>query len=159
MKYKIHIIALALVLVFVAACADEEPEPVVENGLEDETIEEGDAEENGVEEREEDAAEEETEEEVDEADEVRQVEVEGFGRDFDPEVIEVEVGETIEFVFTNTGGTHDFVIPQLGVGTEIIGEGETDSFTYTFEEEGTFDFECSVANHAEEGMVGEIIVS
>ncbi|MFT4312597.1 MAG: plastocyanin/azurin family copper-binding protein [Candidatus Woesearchaeota archaeon] len=89
---------------------------------------------------------------------VRVIEVEGYGRTFEPDVITVEVGETVEFVFTNTGGTHDFVIPSLGVGTDVINEGETDSFTYTFDEEGIYDFECSVDNHAGEGMVGEIVV-
>ncbi|MFT4244115.1 MAG: cupredoxin domain-containing protein [Candidatus Woesearchaeota archaeon] len=90
---------------------------------------------------------------------VRVIEVEGFGREFNPSLIEVQQGETVEFVFTNTRGTHDFVIPELGVGTEIISEGETDSFTVTFDEAGTFEFLCSVGNHAAEGMVGEIIVS
>ena len=90
---------------------------------------------------------------------IRVIEVEGYGRTFEPNVIEIEVGETIEFVFTNTGGTHDFIIPSLDVGTEVISEGETDSFIYTFEEPGTFEFICSVGNHAAEGMVGEIIVS
>ena len=96
-------------------------------------------------------------EQIEEA--VRIIEVEGFGREFNPSIIEVEQGETVEFVFTNTQGTHDFVIPELGVGTEIIGEGESDSFTVTFDETGTFEFLCSVGNHAAEGMVGEIIVS
>ena len=89
----------------------------------------------------------------------RIIEVEGYGRTFEPDVIEIEVGETIEFVFTNTGGTHDFIIPSLDIGTEVISEGETDSFIYTFEEPGSFEFICSVGNHAAEGMVGEIIVS
>ena len=89
----------------------------------------------------------------------RTIEVEGFGRTFEPNLIEVEVGETIEFVFTNTGGTHDFVIPSLGIGTEILNEGQTDSFVHTFEEAGTIEFICSVGNHAAEGMTGQIIVS
>lgn len=97
--------------------------------------------------------------EIEEEAEIRVIEVEGYGRTFEPDTIAIEAGETIEFVFSNTGGTHDFVIPSLGVGTEIIGEGETDSFTYTFEEPGVFEFICSVGNHAAEGMVGEIIVS
>ena len=90
---------------------------------------------------------------------IRVIEVEGYGRTFEPDTIEIELGETIEFVFSNTAGTHDFIIPSLGVGTEIIREGETDSFTHTFEEPGVFEFICSVGNHAAEGMVGQIIVS
>ncbi len=127
----------------------------------DEALDEEQDEEDSEEAYDEEADEEESEdaeEHEDAEDETRVIEVEGYGRTFEPDTIDVEVGETVEFVFTNTGGTHDFVIPELDVGTEVIGEGETDSFTYTFDEEGNFEFICSVGNHAEEGMVGEILV-
>ncbi len=147
----LSIMLLATVLVVAGCQTDEFEEPVEEieppEPVEEET-------EEVIEEEVE-----ETEEVVEETEDSRVIEVEGYGRTFEPDTIDVEVGETIEFIFSNTGGTHDFVIPELGVGTEVISEGETDSFTYTFEEAGTIDFECSVGNHAAEGMVGEIIVS
>jgi plastocyanin len=89
----------------------------------------------------------------------RQIVVEGGNFYFEPNEIRVVTGETVEFVFENVEGTHDFVIPELGVGTEVIQGGESESFTYTFDEPGTFDFECSVGSHAAQGMVGSIIVS
>lgn len=102
---------------------------------------------------------EESQEQVSQAEADRVIEVESVGLRFNPDVIDVEVGETIEFVYTNTGGSHDFVIPELNVGTDIIGGGQQDSFIVTFDEAGTFEFECSVGTHAAQGMVGEIVVS
>ena len=99
-----------------------------------------------------------SEQESNTEEEARQIVVEGGNYFFEPENIDVEQGETIEFVFENTGGTHDFVIPELGIGTEVIAGGESESFTHTFEETGEFEFECSVGNHAEQGMVGTITV-
>ncbi len=137
----------------------EEDVPAVEDVVED------DADEEEADEVDEDYTD--TEEDVDEdyADDLdddaepRVIEVSGGNYYFDPDVIEVDVGETIEFVFINEGGTHDLVIPELDVGTNIITGGEEESFVYTFDEAGTFDFECSVGSHADMGMVGEIIVS
>lgn len=158
---------LGLAILFVAGCAADvdgelpgqdlpdlpeeptDPQPVNEET--DENSEQEETDENSEQETEETQA---SEPSVD-----RVIEVESVGLTFNPEVIEVEVGETIEFVYTNTGGNHDFVIPELGVGTDRIGGGQQDSFVYTFEEAGTFDFECSVGNHAAQGMVGELIVS
>lgn len=90
---------------------------------------------------------------------VRRVIVKGGSFYFEPSLIEVEVGETLEIVFENDGGVHDLVIPSLDIGTSIINTGESESFTYTFDEAGSFDFECSVGSHAANGMVGKIIVS
>lgn len=122
----------------------EEPEEVDSEEIEE--IEE-------IENEAEEAAEAETE-----AEEAREIRVEGGNYYFEPETINVEEGETVEFVFENAGGTHDMVIPELGLGTEVIQGGETASFTHTFEESGEFEFECSVGSHAEQGMVGTIVV-
>ncbi len=89
----------------------------------------------------------------------RVIEVEGGMYYFEPSVIEVEAGETIEFVFNNVQGMHDMWIPSLEAGTSVINSGQSESFIYTFDEAGTFDFLCTVGSHAAQGMVGEIIVS
>ena len=89
----------------------------------------------------------------------RTIEVRGGNYYFNPDTIEVSQGETVRFEFINEGGSHDFVIPSLDIGTSVISGGETESFTYTFDETGTFDFECTVPGHASRGMVGEITVS
>lgn len=90
---------------------------------------------------------------------VRQISVTGGNYYFEPSNIDVEAGETVRFVFENAGGTHDMRIPELGEGTNVISGGESESFTVTFEEEGSYEFLCSVGNHAQQGMTGTIQVS
>ena len=172
----LSIILLASVLV-VAGCAteeiqeeffvEEEPfeEPIIEQGaIPDEEVDEVPIIEQGAVPDEEEVVSDEDvveQEIVEEASEgmVRIIEVEGGMYYFEPSVIEVEVGETIEFVFNNVQGLHDMWIPSLEVGTSVIGSGQTESFTHTFDEAGTFEFICTVGTHAAQGMVGEIIVS
>ncbi|MFO7793596.1 MAG: plastocyanin/azurin family copper-binding protein [Candidatus Nanohaloarchaea archaeon] len=98
--------------------------------------------------------------ESDDASEVdRTIEVSGGNYYFEPENIEVEQGQTIEFVFRNEGGQHDMRIPDLGQGTSVISGGETESFTVTFDETGEIEFICSVGTHAAQGMTGIITIS
>lgn len=89
----------------------------------------------------------------------RTVEVAGGSYYFEPDNIEVEQGETIEFTLVNEGGFHDMVIPELDAGTNRINGGETESFTVTFSETGEYEFICTVGAHAQQGMRGTITVS
>ena len=138
--------------------APEEPDEEDMNG-EETTDEDTSPEENETEEAETDT------EEADEeqSDEVREIEVEGGSHYFDPDEIEVEAGETVEFVFVNEEGTHDLVLEdgegERVEGTEVISGGETDSFTYTFEEEDDYEIYCSVGTHRSQGMEGTVTVS
>ncbi len=91
-------------------------------------------------------------------DEVREITVEGGSFWFDSDEIEVEAGETVRFTFENVEGTHDMVFPELGAGTDVISEGESETFEVTFDEEGEYEFICSVGNHAEQGMTGTVEV-
>lgn len=88
--------------------------------------------------------------------------VDSFSFGYSIERLEATPGETVTINLTNSGGSHDFVIDELGVATAIIGTGETDSVTFTIPEDAageTYEFYCSVGNHRELGMVGELIVS
>lgn len=96
---------------------------------------------------------------VNNSSDVREIVVTGGNYYFEPSNIDVEAGETVRFVFENAGGTHDMRIPELGEGTNVISGGESESFTVIFEEEGSYEFLCSVGNHAEQGMTGTIQVS
>lgn len=89
----------------------------------------------------------------------RTIEISGGSYYFEPNDIQVEQGETVEFVLKNEGGFHDMIIPELDVGTERINGGETDSFTVTFTGAGEYEFICSVGTHAQQGMTGTITVS
>ncbi|MEF8880601.1 MAG: plastocyanin/azurin family copper-binding protein [Candidatus Nanohaloarchaea archaeon] len=91
----------------------------------------------------------------------RTVEVTGFSDiSYDTEQLDVEQGETVEFVYVNDGGTHDLVLEKDGedvARTErLSSSGATDSFIYTFEEDGEYMFYCSVGRHRAAGMEGTI---
>ncbi|MFB6116074.1 MAG: plastocyanin/azurin family copper-binding protein [Candidatus Nanosalina sp.] len=89
---------------------------------------------------------------------VREITIEGGNYYFDSDTINVSVNETVKIVLENVGGFHDLRIPSKGIGTDRIRGGETASFFVRFEEEGSYEFICSVGNHAERGMTGTIQV-
>ncbi len=95
---------------------------------------------------------------------------------FEPDALEVEVGETIAFEFVNEGkGPHEFVIGDSAAleehqgghahgssapnATEEVEGGSSDTIAWTFTEAGEFAYECHVADHHEQGMRGTITVS
>lgn len=105
--------------------------------------------------------------------------------EFDPETIEVEVGETITFVVTNSGNAvHEFVLGNEAYqdeheeemsggghgeehgGSEMedgsnavsVAPGATEEITWTFTEAGEVLYGCHEPGHYEGGMVGEIEV-
>ncbi len=73
--------------------------------------------------------------------------------------IEVEQGDVVRIMFTNTGDMpHDLVIENLGVATSILQNGQTEVLEFTAQESGEFEYYCSVGQHRENGMVGTLIV-
>jgi len=98
---------------------------------------------------------------------------------FDPDEIEVQVGETITFEIENSGTVdHEFVLgaaawqeqheqEMQGGGMEMgeepneleVPAGETVSITWQFAEAGTTHFGCHEPGHFPAGMVGTITVS
>lgn len=90
---------------------------------------------------------------------IREIVVEGGNYYFENSTINVEQGETVKIVLENVEGFHDLRIPSKEVGTDQIEGGQTDSFTVSFDETGSYEFICSVGNHAARGMIGNIEVS
>jgi len=90
---------------------------------------------------------------------IRKITVEGGNYYFDPETIEVTAGEEVTITLDNVGGFHDFRVPELEEGTEQFQGPETRSFTLEIEEPGTYEFICSIGNHAAQGMKGTIEVT
>lgn len=64
------------------------------------------------------------------------------------------------FKFTNAGTEgHNFVILSgINKGTPVIGAKKTATLTVTFKKKGTYTYECTVGEHAEEGMLGTFVV-
>lgn len=114
----------------------------------------------------------------DPADADRTIEVEALDSlAFDPAAIEVDRGETVSFVVTNTGNArHEFTLGdeeyQMEHGEEmqmdgmdgdaphsvVLEPGETKELTWTFTEPGEVLYGCHEPGHYEGGMVGKISV-
>lgn len=77
---------------------------------------------------------------------------------FDTNAITVKPGDTI--TLTNDGSLeHDLMIDELGIGTDLLGNGET--MTITVPEDaapGEYELYCSVPGHRQSGMVGTLTV-
>ncbi|MEX2586433.1 MAG: plastocyanin/azurin family copper-binding protein [Actinomycetota bacterium] len=100
---------------------------------------------------------------------------------FEPDAVDVQVGETVTFVLTNTGQiVHEFLIgdehyqqdhaqemTEMDDGMEHeelpngldVDPGETAELTWTFTTEGELLYGCHEPGHYEGGMVGTITVS
>lgn len=98
---------------------------------------------------------------------------------FTPDRIELRRGDTVRFVFTNSGKQlHEFV---LGTQAELethaalmmkfpdmehdepymahVPAGQRAEIVWRFNRAGEFDFACLIAGHYQAGMVGKVIVA
>lgn len=89
----------------------------------------------------------------------KEIVVSGDEYSFSPTSISLTQGETVKVTFKNTGGLpHNFVITELGISTKTIPGGQEDSVTFTVEKTGMYAFFCSVGNHRQLGMEGEVSI-
>jgi plastocyanin len=72
--------------------------------------------------------------------------------------IKIRKGQKVTIILTNSGGTHDLVIDELGVDSGKIVTGDSVTFDFVANEAGEFEYYCSVGNHRAQGMVGKLIV-
>lgn len=90
---------------------------------------------------------------------IREVTVDGSEYSYSPSSLTVTEGENIRLTFNNVGNLpHNFVIDELGVATQTVPGGGSDTVEFTASQSGTFDFYCSVGNHRSLGMEGELDV-
>ena len=91
---------------------------------------------------------------------------------YSPNTLEVEAGSTITWV--NVGGLHDVNFIINSITDESFNNPESFSIdpvyssgpdnpveigSWTFDIEGTYQYDCSIGSHASQGMVGTIIVT
>lgn len=103
---------------------------------------------------------------------------------FDRQTIEVQAGETIRFVITNSGRlVHDFTLGDAATqrahreemtemmtrggrdqhdhaaNAVMLQPGETKELIWTFAEAASFEFACNVPGHYEAGMKGRVDIA
>ena len=94
--------------------------------------------------------------------------VEASSYQYAPSSLEIEAGQTV--VWVNMGGFHDVNGVASSIGT-TWNNPETFAFDavngstmgtcigfQTFTVEGTYDYDCAIGNHAEQGMVASVTV-
>ena len=87
----------------------------------------------------------------------RRIEVDLRNFEFRPGVIEVEAGQLIGFELTSSDIRHTFNIPGTGIETEVRA-GVPVVERFTFERSGEYTVICTIAGHADAGMVAKIVV-
>lgn len=78
---------------------------------------------------------------------------------FEPARIEVSRGKVV-FKLKNTGLVeHDFVIPQLGLGSPVLAPGQEKEWELDIKAQpGEYRIYCDIPGHREAGMVGTLVV-
>ncbi len=84
--------------------------------------------------------------------------IKGQNFSFAPGEIKVNKGDTVKIIFENTGGFHDWVIDEFNAKTATVGSGQNSTVEFVADKVGTFQYYCSVGNHRQMGMVGNLIV-
>jgi len=96
---------------------------------------------------------------------VHVVEVGKVNLPFDPELVEIDPGDTVRWVWV--GGSHSVVSTQAGAGgfPNCTPDGAFDSgvraggtFEHTFASAGTYEYHCGVAGHCDAFETGVVIV-
>jgi plastocyanin len=86
--------------------------------------------------------------------------VDGIDFKFNPSEIRVNEGDTVVINFTNPDVMpHDWVVDELdGARTKILNKDQKETISFVASKKGTFEYYCSVGQHRERGMVGNLIV-
>jgi plastocyanin len=84
--------------------------------------------------------------------------VTGSNFSFDPKEIKVKKGDTVKILFKNADGFHDWRVDEFNAATKKIKGGEQDSVQFVAEKAGTFEYYCSVGEHRQMGMKGNLVV-
>lgn len=78
---------------------------------------------------------------------------------FDVSTITVKIGDTVRINLTNAGAArHNFGVGDFGVRTQTISGGNSETIEFIADRTGTFNFDCSVPGHRNQGMLGNIII-
>lgn len=67
-------------------------------------------------------------------------------------------GDKVKVIFTSADGFHNWTVDEFNAATEQVQTGGRTEVTFIADKAGTFEYYCSVGNHRELGMVGNLIV-
>jgi plastocyanin len=77
---------------------------------------------------------------------------------FQPTEIRVSKGDRVRITYKNSDSTHNFTIDGYDVKTKLLAGNAEETVEFTADKAGTFEFYCSVGNHRQMGMRGNLIV-
>ena len=72
--------------------------------------------------------------------------------------IRVKKGDTVKIVLASADGFHDWAVDEFNAKTERVNTGATTEVEFTADKIGSFQYYCSVGQHRQMGMVGNLIV-
>ncbi|MFH1404292.1 MAG: plastocyanin/azurin family copper-binding protein [Candidatus Altiarchaeota archaeon] len=72
--------------------------------------------------------------------------------------IRVKRGDRVRIEFTSTQGLHDWVVDEFNARTERLQAPGSASIEFTADKTGTFEYYCSVGQHRQMGMKGNLVV-
>lgn len=84
--------------------------------------------------------------------------VEAQNYSFSLKEIKVKKGDKVKIHLVNKGGFHDWVLDEFNAKTDRIQADQTADVEFTADKVGTFEYYCSVGNHRQMGMKGNLIV-
>lgn len=72
--------------------------------------------------------------------------------------MKVQKGDTVKITFVNSEGFHDLRIDEFNAATTKMAAGKTETIEFVADKVGTFEYYCSVGQHRQNGMKGNLIV-
>ena len=89
---------------------------------------------------------------------VKEFTVQGDNFSFSLDEMRVSQGDTVRVTFVNDEGNHDWRVDEFNAATAIIKSGEQETIEFVADQAGTFEYYCSVGQHRQLGMKGNLIV-
>jgi plastocyanin len=84
--------------------------------------------------------------------------VTGANYSYDVKEMKVKKGDTVTVLFKNAEGFHDWNLDEFAAHTKKIQAGAEETVSFVASKTGTFEYYCSVGNHRQMGMKGNLIV-
>jgi plastocyanin len=88
---------------------------------------------------------------------VKEFNITGTNFAFSTKEIRVKQGDRVKINFISEG-VHDWVVDEFNARTSVLQTGKSESIEFVASKTGTFEYYCSVGQHRQMGMKGNLIV-